>query len=155
MTLLSTKVGGFSFLRGLRFVSKRLRSSPRAFKESVCPAASTSEIDFSEAGECLVFAPAFRSLVGKSFSREPTSLNRQDSAVKGRCVASGHASIIVARSFAGRRFILSAEAGGFLAARFVRGLQKSSFVQYRHPRRRPLEAPSSSLPEQPQEAPAP
>ena len=91
MTLPCAKAAGFSFLRNVPPVGG-LSVSPRAFKESVCPAASESEIDF--VCECLVFAPALKSFVGKSFTSEPTPLNRQDSVIKDRCVDSRHAEYI-------------------------------------------------------------
>ncbi len=59
-------------------MSKRLTSSPRAFKVSVCPAATVSK---KTGFECLVFALK-RSFVGKSFTDRPTRSNRQDSVIK-------------------------------------------------------------------------
>jgi hypothetical protein len=126
LTLPSAKAAGFSFLRGSRLMSRRLTSSPRAFEESVCPAASASEIDC--ACECLVFAPFSRSFVGKCFTLGPTPGNRQHSVVKDRCVGSRHAAYIIPgcerRNIVdvetSRRFILSAKAGGFLASNSVR-----------------------------------
>jgi hypothetical protein len=56
------------------------------------PCGSESEIDF--VCECLVFAPALKSFVGRSFTSEPTPLNRQDSVIKDLCVDSRHAEYI-------------------------------------------------------------
>ena len=113
LTLLSTEVGGFSFLRGALLMSSSLTASPRAFKESVCPAASESEIDLSSR---LGFRRETLSF-GKCFTRRPSLLNRQHSVIKERRVGSRHASFIVPDTL--WRFILSSKEGGFLAAKSV------------------------------------